>query len=1003
MFLLFKSAIFKIKRSFGRFLSVVLIVALGAGFFAGLREASPDMLKTVQQYYNDNLLMDYKITSTMGLTNDDIEELQKIENVDKVIPSYSVDVLIDGKAVRLNAIENDVNKITLKEGRLPKNNKECVGDANYFKIGDSPTFAKDKLSDYVDISSCKIVGLADSVLYLGQEKGIANIGNGKLESFIFIPKDNFTMEYYTEAYLLAKGTLETSPYTKEYENKIVLLNKELQELKPIQETKRYEEILEEATLEINKAQTELNEKLTKANEELSKNKRELDNSKQKIDNGYSKLTTSQNELNKKKSETEKTLENSSLQITNGLNQMQNELAKYGINENTLTQTLTSLKTELDKCTENCEALTEKYNGLQNISNQLNSLKEQAKKLNTEKTKFEKEIQNSQSKINQSRKTLDNNLKEVNEGYNKYNEAVKELGEKTKTAEEKIKTATEKLKTIEKPKWYLLDRTSNNGYTGFYEDASKVEAIAKVFPIFFIVVAVLMCLNTMTRLIEEERNEIGILTSLGYSNFKIVGGYIFYCLIATFFGVAIGLSVGYYLIPNVIYGIYDYDYILPALDISLKPVQFFMLLSYASILMVSVAIFVCMRELKEKPAILLRPKSPKSGKNVLLEKVNFIWKRFSFTWKVTMRNIFRYKKRVFMTIIGIAGCTALLLTGFGLRDGINGVINLQYDNILKYDALISLNKDVKEIPKGVSESLNDVKMTNPLLTSSEAYTFKAKDKNHDVYLIAPLDSDGFKRYVSLHSVVSDKDISLPSYGAVITSKMANLLGAEKGSTIKIRDSENNLYVLYVADIVQNYTMHYIYVSSSYLKEITNHDPNYNTIMVGMKNNNYDDISTKLLNNNEISAINYTNDNIETYDTIIKGMNKIVYLIIGASLLLALAVLYNLVIINVNERTREIATLKVLGFKDREVSSYVYREIIILTIIGIIIGLFLGVILHRYVMVTAETDNIVFLKNIKVWSFLFSFALTLISSIIVQLTTYWHMKKINMIESLKTLDQ
>ena len=310
MFLLFKSAIFKIKRSFGRFLSVVLIVALGAGFFAGLREASPDMLKTVQQYYNDNLLMDYKITSTMGLTNDDIAELQKLKNVDKVIPSYSVDILIDGKAVRLNAIENDVNKITLKEGRLPKNNKECVGDANYFKIGDSPTFSKDKLNDYVDISSCKIVGLADSVLYLGQEKGIANIGNGKLESFIFIPKDNFTMEYYTEAYLLAKGTLETSPYTKEYENKIVLLNKELQALKPIQETKRYEEILEEATLEINKAQTELNEKLTKANEELSKNKQELDNSKQKIDNGYSKLTTSQNELNKKKSETENTLENS---------------------------------------------------------------------------------------------------------------------------------------------------------------------------------------------------------------------------------------------------------------------------------------------------------------------------------------------------------------------------------------------------------------------------------------------------------------------------------------------------------------------------------------------------------------------------------------------------------------------------------------------------------------------------------------------------------------------
>ncbi len=1003
MFLLFKSAIFKIKRSFGRFLSVVLIVALGSGFFAGLREASPDMLETIRQYYNDNLLMDYKITSTMGLTEDDIDELSQLKNVDKVIPSYSVDVLIDGKAVRLNALENSVNKVSLTEGRLPKNSKECIGDANYFKIGDSPTFSKDNLDNYINITSCKIVGLANSPLYLSKEKGIANTGNGKLESFIFIPKDNFILEYYTEAYLLAKNTLNVAPYTNQYENKIEKLNKELQKLKPIQETKRYEEILEEATLEINKAQNKLNEKLAKAKQELSDSKQELDNNKEKINNGYSQLNASQNELNKKKADTETTFKNSLEQITNGLSQIRNELTKYNMNENTLSEALTNLKISLDNCSENCEKLTETYNTVLNLSNQLSSLKEQEQKLNTEKTNFEKEINKAQAEINQNKKTLDNNLTKINEGYNQYNEGIKKLKEETKVAEDKIKSETEKLKTIEKPKWYLLDRTSNNGYTGFYEDASKVEAIAQVFPVFFIIVAVLMCLNTMTRLIEEERNEIGILTSLGYSNFKIVGGYIFYCLIATILGVGIGLTAGYYLIPNVIYGIYDYNYILPDLKISLKPIQFLVLLGYASFLMVSVAIYVCMRDLKEKPAILLRPKAPKSGKKVLLEKVNFIWKRFSFTWKVTLRNIFRYKKRVFMTIIGIAGCTALLLTGFGLRDGINGVINLQYGEILKYDALVSLNDNVEAMPDSITSTLNKVNMKKPLLASSEAYTFSAKNKNHDVYLISPENTKDFNHYVNLHSTITDKDIKLPTYGAIITSKMASLLKAEKGSTIKIRDSENNLYILYVADIVQNYTMHYIYISPKYLQEVTNRNITYNTIMVEMENTNYDEISTTLLDSGQISTINYTNDNIETYDTIIKGMNKIVYLIIGASLLLALVVLYNLVIINVNERKREIATLKVLGFKDSEVSSYVYREIIILTIIGIIAGLFSGIILHRYVMITAETDNIVFLKNIKLLSFIFAFVLTLISSIIVQLTTYRHMKKIDMIESLKSLDQ
>ena len=1000
MLLLFKSTLFKIKKSMGRFLSVVLIVALGTGFFAGLREASPDMLHTVDKYYDNSVLMDYKITSTMGLTDDDINSLKELKNVSKVVPSYSLDVLSNGEAIRLHAIENDVNKVILKEGRLPKNENECLGDASYFKLGQSPTFEKENLNDFIKISSCKIVGLIDSSLYLSTEKGIASIGNGKLESFIFMPKENFVMDYYTESYLIAKGTIETITYSKKYDKAIKKLDDELQVLKPLQETKRYEELLDEGMANIYKAEAQLNDESSKAQEELDKTKSTLEENEKKLNKGFDTLKNEINNFNREKNKTENEINSGKEEIENGRDQLNSSLNQFGITIDTLSDTLNSLKVSLDACTENCAELQNKYQSLKAIESSYNTLNTNETKLLEEEKTFKAETSKASKKLNNEQKRLNDNKTELENGWSSYRAGLDKIEKSTTEAQTKIDEQKKQLDKLEKPVWYLLDRTANNGYTGFYEDASKVASIAKVFPIFFILVAGLMCLNTMTRLIEEERTEIGIFTSLGYSNFKIISGYIFYCLIATFIGVAIGLSVGYYLIPSVIYGIYNSNYVLPDLIINAKPIPFLLMVVYAGILMSAVAIYVCMHELKDKPAILLRPKSPKNGKKVLLEKINFIWKRFSFTWKVTIRNIFRYKKRVFMTLIGIAGCTALLLTGFGLRDGINGIGKLQYNKILKYDALVALNEEVTTLPNDLKTTLKDNGLTSPLLINQEAYTFNAKNKNHDVYIISPESDKTFEKYVYLNN---GNEISLPKYGAVITSKMAELLKVKTGDTIKVRDNQNNLYVIYVADVTENYLMHYIYMSHDYFKKTMNNDGNYNMIMAQMKNNNYDEIATNLLNNDKITVINYTKDNIESYDTIIKGMNKIVYLIIGAALLLALIVLYNLVIINMNERKREIATLKVLGFKNKEISSYVYRETIILMIIGIIIGLFLGVILHQYVIITAETDSIVFLRNINWLSYVFAILITVIASIIIQLVTYRYLLKIDMIESLKALDQ
>lgn len=1003
MFLLLKSTFAKIRKSFGRFLSIVLIVALGTGFFAGLREAAPDMLSTVDHYYRGNQLMDFKITSTMGLTDDDIKSLENLNNTAKVVPSYSIDVLVNGEAVKLHAIEKNINNITLKSGRLPKNKNECLGDANHFKLNEKISFTKDNLNNFTNISSCQITGLIDSVLYISTEKGISSEGNGKLESFIFLPKEAFSLEYYTEAYLIASGTDKAEAYSSDYDQNIATLKKELEVLKPLQETKRYEEILAEATKEIAKAEDELNNKLKEAKTTLTNTKNELDSNKAKIDNGLAEIARSETTLAQESQSKQQEITDGLQSIANKRQEIINTLASFNLIVDNLENTLTNLKSAIENCQTNCEQLNTQYQTLSTINESLNTLNKTETELNQNKQTLQTSISQAQKKLAKQKQQLLANKAELEAGFKAYEEGLQELENNQNEALAKINEQKEKLNTLEKPVWYLLDRTANNGYTSFYEDASKVEAIAKVFPIFFILVAGLMGLNTMTRLIEEERTEIGILTSLGYSQIKIISGYIFYCLLATFIGVAVGLSVGYYLIPTVVYSIYNANYVLPDLFISAKPVQFSFVFTCAAVLMSAVTIYVTMRDLKEKPAILLRPKAPKNGKKVLLEKISFIWKHLSFTWKITIRNIFRYKKRVFMTLIGIAGCTALLLTGFGLKDGINGIGTLQYEDIQKYDTLISLKDNVETIPSNLINSLENNHVTDAILVNQEAYTFTAKNKNHDVYVISPENAQALNKHIKLHSTITEKDTTLPDYGAVITSKMAKLLNVSPGDTIKIRDSQNHLYILYVADITENYIMHYIYLSPSYYKEIINNQNTYNMVMANVDSQNYDQVSTNLLKNEYINAINYTKDNMESYDIIIKGMNKIVYLIIGAAILLALIVLYNLVIINMNERQREIATLKVLGFKGKEISSYVYRETIILMIIGIIIGIFLGLILHGYVIITAETDNIVFLQKVNLLSYVYAILLTILSSIIVQIITYRYLLKIDMIESLKALDQ
>ncbi len=1019
MRLLYKLSFMKMRKNIGRFLSVLFIVALGVGFFAGLRETTPDIKTTLDHYYDEYQLMDFKIVSTGGLTEDDVTSLKELENVEKVIPSYSVDALIDGEEVRIHALENDINKVALKEGKMPENKNECVADRTKYNLGDTLKITKLSQEGILTTTTFTVVGLADSPLYLSRQMGIASIGTGELSSFIFVPKENFNSEYYTEVYLTAKGSLAAVAYEENYDEIVQELLTELEELAPIRETKRYEEILEEATIEVRKIEQEADSKIASAEEELNNALNEITKGRNEIESAKKELDRNETTLNEEE-------QNGLTEINNALNTWQsnyntfiNTLNTLGLTTDTLQTTFDALTKQIDELTQVLSTLPEddpsyastkatldtlnlQKENLQTLITTKETLDAGKKEIDANKQELNDQISKAKKEIASARNELATNEAKLNTAYQEYLNGVNELNEQKAEVESQIAEAKSALNDIEKPEWYLLDRSDNNGYSSVWDDAAKVDAIAGIFPIFFIIVVALMCFNTMNRMVEEERGEIGTLSSLGYGKFSIINGYLFYIFFATVIGVTIGLLVGYTLIPNVIYSIYNANYILPKLQINMKLLPFFIMILITLGLMSLIAIISCLKELRNVPATILRPASPKAGKKVFLEHIKFIWKRLSFTGKVTARNMFRYKKRIIMTVLGVVGSTALLLTGFGLRDSISGLADLQYGKINHYDALFVFQNSFSNITSDIQNRLANDGITEYMPIYQESFTFEAKNLTHDVYVITLSNPEEINTFITFNSKVND-EFTFPHDGVVISEKMADLLDVEIGDFIKLRNSNNELVVLPVSEIVENYTMHYVYMNEQTYEKYFETEVEYNMIMANLTDNiNHDDLASEWMDAGLISTINFTEDNIEVFDNMVGGLNLIVLLIIGASCMLAFIVLYNLTTINIAERIREISTLKVLGFYDKEVSSYVYRETLFLTIFGILLGLAAGIFLHMYVINVAETDNILFLHNILWPSYIYSFLIIIFFTIIVQIITNQRLKKIDMVESLKSVE-
>lgn len=562
--------------------------------------------------------------------------------------------------------------------------------------------------------------------------------------------------------------------------------------------------------------------------------------------------------------------------------------------------------------------------------------------------------------------------------------------------------------IENAQWYVQDRSALPEYTGFGDNADRIRAIAKVFPILFFIVAALISLTTMTRMVEEQRTQIGTLKALGYGKLSIAGKYLNYALLATVGGSIFGVLFGEKVFPYIIVTAYKIMYThVPDVVIPYNW-EYGIMAAGAAILCTGLAtLLACYKELASQPAVLMRPPAPKQGKRVFLERIPFIWKHLSFIWKSTIRNLIRYKKRFFMTVFGIGGCMALMIVGFGLRDSIFAIGKLQYGELQLYDGMVILNTDAEEEDrKEPAKYLSSEKEVSDIMEGySKRVTISKGKEEQEVYLSVPSDLEKNKEFQVFRNRITKKEFELEKNSVILTEKAAQLLDVEKGDKIVLEDKDEKQAELQVTDICENYMEHYLYISPETYREIYGEDMEPNTVYFKMKNFNekgVKEIGENILDKRGALNVTYTYNIQGQLDDMLESLDIVIVVLIISAGLLAFVVLYNLNNINITERKRELATIKVLGFYDKEVSAYVLRENILLTIIGVVVGIALGSILHRFVIVTVEIDSVMFTRIIENISFVLSAALTCMFSFLVNAVMYFKLKKIDMVESLKSVE-
>ncbi len=1112
-----KDILREIGRSRSRFFSIFAIIALGAGFFAGLKATAPSMLKTMDNYYAEQNLMDIRLVSTYGFNDNDIKAIKDTDGIKSVYPTYSKDVFVINDEnlsviAKLKALPDEttaeyadktINSPVLIEGRYPKSPDECLVEKHgqlivSFDIGDTvsvyTTDPDDTMEDSLIRDSWTVVGIVMYPQYISYDRGSAPIGNGSVDTFILIPESNFIYDVYNEVYLTFLSTEGISAFDDAYSEVVGGEKEKFEALAKIREEERYIEIQNEADEKISDAKKELadaekeaDEELADAEKELADAYDELIDAEKEIKDGWKEYYDGVKEYEDGKAEFEEEIakaeneilsaewelnsgqsqyKNGKKEYSDGLKQFNDGLAEMGMTVEELYSSRAQIKSGIEQCRsaiakaeaaismlenygmtgtpEYSEAVSglaqanatkkalednlkevnealDAYDELQDAEDELDDagaeinkgkkeLKKGKKELEKAKADGEKELKDAEKELNDARIELLDAEQELADGWEEYYDGVKEYEDGKKEAEEKIADARQKIADaeeevadIKKPVWYVLTRDDNPGYSTFEGDAERIDGVGRVFPVFFFMVAMLVCLTTMTSMVEEERTQIGTMKALGYSHRSIAAKFIVYSSAASFLGSILGIAVGVLLFPKVIYSAYEMMYKTPKLMFKAMP-GFWVAEAIVCIACTTLAVFMaCISELRSNPASLMRPKAPKAGKRVLLEKIPFIWKRFSFTKKVTIRNLFRYKKRIFMTVIGIAGCTALTLTGFGLLSSISVILDKQYEEIFNYDLIVAL--DTEEETEKTKEVMAALDKSNISKENLAVYMKSAEYRGMgDITLVVTDDKEKLDYFIKLKNRVTGEAYGLSDDGIIVTERFSEVTGLSAGDEMTFTCGDEQ-FTVNIDAVAENYTMHFFFMSENLYEKLCGKAPEHNSVFTKMSDDGetaQSELASELIGYDGVMALSFVRDTKEAFGNTVGNLNYVVILVIASAAMLAFIVLYNLTNINITERIREIATIKVLGFYDGEVSSYVFRENVLLTVMGGAVGLALGIWFHGFVMDVAQTDSVMFGRGIPIWCFASAFAMTILFAFMVNFIMYFRLKKVSMVESLKSVE-
>lgn len=816
-----------------------------------------------------------------------------------------------------------------------------------------------------------------------------------------------------------ENKLKSENEIKEAENKILDASEQIEDGKAQlkNEKKRAFEQIEEGKIKLANAETDLKngqKKYQTALKKFNSNKKTAESEIKKAESDLEELSNQIDDLKNGNKLIEKQLQNEQLseversELENKLNENLYILSVMQQKYKDGTDKLESSKSELllgEKKLKETKATLEASE--KKIANEKTKLKSSEKLAEEKFKKAEEELYQRENQIEEAKLELKENKAKLKTELNKAKKELQEAEEKIADGEEKIKDAKKQIKKIEKPTLYILDRDSHQSFVEYEGCANSIDALAKIFPVFFFAVAALVCLTTMTRMVDEQRINIGTLKGLGYKTSQISKKYILYALIACITGSILGLAIGFSVFPTVIFFAYGMMYSIENIVYVFSIPIAIGITSLALIIIILSAYMACRKELKETPAILMRPKAPKSGKRILLERVPFIWNRFSFISKVTVRNIFRYKKRFLMTVLGIAGCTALILTGFGIKDSIEMILTGQYGTLFKYDMSLVIQSDMtdKQIYE-LRKNLSDIDEINKYeFFSYENGDIKVNNTTKEITIVVPENLKKMDKFIHLQDRKTQNPIELNNKGIVLTEKIARDLGVKAGDEIELINSDDKKAKIKVSHITENYISHYAYISPENYIKLFEKDLDFNRV-IGILNNPSvkieDKLSKKLFDIETVDGITFNTASKETFHNTIKNLNYVVLIMIISAGALAFVVLYNLTNVNISERIREIATIKVLGFYDKEVSAYIYRENIILTIIGTVVGLGLGTILHKFIMVTVEIQSMMFGRVIDMSSYFIAAVLTIVLSLFVNLAMFYKLRNVKMVESLKSVD-